>query len=249
MDSLKLWYKQPAQEWVEALPIGNGRLGGMVFGGIKQERIQLNEDTLWSGYPRDTNNYDAINHLAEARQLVFEKRYVEAQQLIENTMLGTWNESYEPLGDLYIDFENVDDAEEYYRDLDLETATATVKYKHDGVNYLRQVFCSAVDQVLVVKLTSDKAEKISLKTYVSSLLKHSIATIGNQYLVLYGKSPSHVEPNYVKSDNPITYDDEKGMNFEIHLQVIPEGGCVSADDDKIKVDNANSVVILFDCGY
>lgn len=244
MDSLKLWYKQPAQEWVEALPIGNGRLGGMVFGGIKQERIQLNEDTLWSGYPRDTNNYDAINHLAEARQLVFEKRYVEAQQLIEKTMLGTWNESYQPLGELYIDFENMDEVEEYYRDLNLETATATVKYKHNGVNYLRQVFCSAVDQILAVRLTSDKPGEISLTTYLSSLLKHSISTIGNQYLILCGKSPSHVEPNYVKSDNPIIYDDEKGMNFEIHLQVIPEGGRVSADDDKIKVDNADSVIIL-----
>src|SRR4051812_4442254 len=108
-----LWYENPANGWTEALPLGNGRLGGMVFGGVTGDRIQLNEDTLWSGYPRDNNNYEAINYLEQARSLIFEEKYLEAEKLIETHMLGAYTESYQPLGDLNLRFKGVDQFTNY----------------------------------------------------------------------------------------------------------------------------------------
>lgn len=122
----KLWYDRPASEWVEALPIGNGRFGGMVFGGVKRERIQLNEDTVWSGEPRDTINYSAKHHLAHARKLIFDKKYKEAEAYIEEHMQGTYNQTYEPLGDLELSFSGDAESDDYMRELDLNEAISRV---------------------------------------------------------------------------------------------------------------------------
>lgn len=112
-----LWYKQPAAEWEEALPVGNGRLGGMIFGGTEEELIQLNEDTLWSGFPRDTANYEALRHLTPAKQLVAEGKYKEAEALVDSKMLGRRTESYQPLGDLRMKFNLGGSVEDYQRGL------------------------------------------------------------------------------------------------------------------------------------
>lgn len=219
----KLWYRQPAREWVEALPLGNGRIGGMVFGGVPEERIQLNEDTLWSGYPRDTNNYDAINYLERVRQLIFDGRYVEAQKIIEDRMLGPWNQSYQPMADLYIAFEHEGDLIDYRRELDLDTAVARVEYRIGDIVYTREAFISAVDQVLVVRMTSSRPDGITLRVMLDTVHPHSISRVGSHCMVLHGRAPSHVEPSYVNSDNPVIYEEGKGMEFECRMAIITDG--------------------------
>ena len=152
---LTLWYRRPAQQWVEALPVGNGRLGAMVFGGIERERLQLNEDTLWSGGPREWNNPNAPKVLAEVRRLIAEEKYVEADRAARG-MQGPYTQSFEPLGDLVLGFEHGDIARGYRRQLDLQSAVAEVRYSVGGVNYVRELFSSHPDQVIVVRLSADK---------------------------------------------------------------------------------------------
>lgn len=154
-ERLRLWFERPAEKWENALPIGNGRIGGMVFGGDDQERIQLNEDTLWSGFPRDKNNYDAIRHLEEARDLVRRGEWVRAQNLIRRHMLGPWSEAYQPLGNLYLR-QRLDTKRYQYRELCLDTAVAGTVYEGDGVRFTREAFVSPADQVMVVRLSGDR---------------------------------------------------------------------------------------------
>src|SRR5215218_3067678 len=135
---LTLWYRRPAAQWVEALPVGNGRLGAMVFGGVERERFQLNEDTLWSGGPRDWNNPNAPKVLAEVRRLIAEEKYVEADRAARG-MQGTYTQSFEPLGDLLLAFEHGDGARAYRRQLDLQSAIFEVRYRIGNVNYVREV--------------------------------------------------------------------------------------------------------------
>jgi len=252
-NDLVLWYRQPAREWTEALPIGNGRLGAMMFGGLGEERLQLNEDTLWSGCPKQWNNPEAQRYLPVVRRLVMdEEKYVEADAACQH-MQGPFNESYEPLGNLRIKFAGTEKAEAYRRELDLDTATARVSYRVDGVDFVREAFISAVDQVMVVRLTASTPGRvscvISLDTPHPSLQQASEAGIR-----LNGKAPSHSEPNYIGSDNPVAYDETegKGMRFCAEFRVVTKGGKTSqsAATDSVSpyfvsVENADEVMLLF----
>src|SRR6476659_7542673 len=182
-----LWYRQPAaapgardggwgwnnsRAWVQALPVGNGRLGGMVFGGVAEERIQLNEESLWSGSPQDADNPDALRHLPEIRRLLFEGNYAEAQKLTYEHLAckgagsGQGNGaqvpygSYQTLGNLRIAFPDHTEAVEYRRELDLDTAVARVSYRRGDARFTREVFVSAPAQALVVRLTCDQPAKL-----------------------------------------------------------------------------------------
>ena len=151
---LKLWYEAPARNWNEALPIGNGRVGAMVSGTIDQERLQLNEQTLWSGGPVNTNpNPQAIGYLPQVREALRKEDYASAEKLAQK-MHGLFTESYEPLGDVILNFKTTDGATNYYRDLDISNATAVTKFAVNGVEYRREYLISAVDQVMVVNLTA-----------------------------------------------------------------------------------------------
>jgi alpha-L-fucosidase 2 len=162
-EPLSLWYRQPAKQWVEALPVGNGRLGAMVFGGVAQERLQLNEDTLWAGGPYDPANPNALEALPKVRELIFAGKYREAQNLISQKMMAKplTQMPYQCVGDLLLDFPDANGVTDYRRDLNLDTAMATVGYTIDGVRYTREVFSSPVDQVIVVRLTADKPGKVA----------------------------------------------------------------------------------------
>lgn len=243
-NSLKLWYRRPAQEWVEALPLGNGSLGAMVFGGEKIEKIQLNEDTLWSGSPRDTNNYEAVKYLDEVRKLIFDGKYIEAQKLIEEKMLGVWNESYQPLGNLYMEFNGYDAVADYRRELNLNTAIARVEYRMGEVKIEREIFCSAPDKVMVIRVKGDIAGQLYFSVYLDSLLKYTVHIDESKDIVLRGHCPSHVEPNYVQCSNPIIYEDGKGMGFEVRLRVLIEGGEIASCGNKIVVEGADSAVLI-----
>jgi alpha-L-fucosidase 2 len=201
-ETLTLWYRQPATQWTEALPIGNGRLGAMVFGGVETERLQLNEDTLWSGHPRDTAQPQARDYLPAVRRLVIDEgRYVEAGELSKK-MQGPFTQSYQPLGNLYLRFAHGDRATDYRRELDLGAAVVRVTYRIGDARLSREVFATAVDHVIVVRLTCDKPGQIDVIATMDSPLRCSVEPVGAEGLALKGKCPVEVAPNYVETPDP-----------------------------------------------
>ncbi|AZK46746.1 glycoside hydrolase family 95 protein [Paenibacillus lentus] len=246
-EGVKLWYNQPASRWEEALPVGNGRLGGMVFGGDRSELIALNEDTLWSGFPRDHHNYDALRHLQRARELIFAGEYREAEQLIGAKMLGKRTESYQPLGNLKLEHRGIGGITDYYRELDLDTGIAMAKYYANDTYFTRKVFVSAVDQLLVVHLSAEGQKTIQLGITLDSPLLHSVRGCDEgDGLVMRGQAPSHIADNY-RGDHPqsILYEEGLGLSYEVHLRVLHNGGSVSVrDNGLLEVSDANSVTLL-----
>ncbi len=182
---LTLWYRQPAQQWVEALPIGNGRMGAMVFSGVPLERLQLNEDTLWSGGPREWDNPQARAVLPEARRLLAAGDYGGADALCRQ-MQGPYTQSYQPLGDLRIRFDAEGTPAAYERALDLRTAVASTRYRLGGVEYTREAFISAPDQVLVVRLVADQPGQLHFGVALDSPHPHTVAS-GGETLVADGE--------------------------------------------------------------
>lgn len=243
MDNMKLWYRQPAQHWVEALPVGNGRLGAMVFGGLEQEHLQLNEDTLWSGGPKQWDNPEALAVLPDVRRLLFSAEYDGADQLSKK-MQGPFTQSYMPLGDLYLDFDHPDSPADYQRELDLDTALASVAYTIGDARFTREVFASAPDQVIVVRLSCDQPGGLSFSARLTSQLHHSIQPLAASGLSLTGRCPSHVEPNYRQSAEPIIYDQHgEGMRFVIHVKAIVDGGQLLVNAEQLRVEHANTVTL------
>jgi alpha-L-fucosidase 2 len=247
---LALKYSQPAACWTEALPVGNGRLGAMIFGGITNELLQLNEATLWSGGPRDWNNPGAKEILPQVRAAIFAGDYVKAGELCKK-MQGPYNESYQPLGDLRLTFpgaENIS-SNSYERNLDLDRAVATVRYKIGKATFTREIFSSYPDQVIVVRLTCDKPGKIDFSATADSLLRHTMKAGGQNTLILQGKAPSHVDPNYLNTKNPIIYDPNgEGMTFDLHIRALANGGQISCDGKTLSVTDANAVTLLLSAG-
>jgi len=244
---MRLWYKHPAKEWVEALPIGNGRLGAMIHGRVDREIISLNEDTLWSGYPRDLNPKNRKECYIKARQLALEGKLHEAEQLIVRELTSGWTQSYLPVGDLLIDFPGSREVSSYTRSLDISRAVADVNYSSGGVNYSREIFATAVDDVILIRISADKPGKVSFSISFESQLKSEVF-IKDKYLVLKGQAPSHVEPNYSNAlEIPVVYSDndhEKGMLYTAMSKVVPTGGRISYSEKCISVDKADSAVII-----
>lgn len=245
----KLWYKEQAKEWLEALPVGNGRIGGMVFGGIDEELIALNEDTIWSGHKRDTNNYGAFSHLGEIRRLLFDGEYCKAQEIIEASMLSPFTQPYLPLGNLHLKFEHSYPVEDYCRSLNLNEGIAKVRYKRNGSYFTREVFTSAVDQIMTVQLMSEQSGKISFDLWIDSPLQFEMTQSSNGGLRLKGKCPSNIVVGDVyrfDDNNIITYDNElgKGLDFECHIKVIAIGGTITTDKAEINIQEADQVTIL-----
>ncbi len=182
--SLKLWYNKPAQQWTEALPVGNGRLGAMVFGGAENEQVQLNEDTLWAGQPIERDRVGAYKHLAEARRLIFDGKYTEAQRIMQREFMGPRViRSYQTLGDLKLRFENSRPVTDYRRQLDLDTAIASVTYRADDATFTREVFASPVDQCIVVRLSCDKPAMITFDANLSRPKDFTVETIAPDRIV------------------------------------------------------------------
>ncbi|MEP6914903.1 MAG: glycoside hydrolase family 95 protein, partial [Acidobacteriota bacterium] len=239
---LKLWYNRPAAQWVEALPIGNGRLGAMVFGGVETERLQLNEDSLWSGGPERLTNTKAREALAETRRLIAAGKYVDAGKAALG-MEGPYTESYLPMGNLQIAFEHGDVARGYRRELDLRTAITRTTYRAGPVSYTREAFVSHPDRVAVVHLSADRPGALSFVARLDSQLRYRTEAEG-AVLTLAGKAPAHVDPSYNNGPGPVIYDDREGMNFEVHLTANATGGRSWVDHDGLHVQGANDVVVL-----
>ena len=240
---LTLWYRQPARQWVEASVIGNGRLGGMVWGGAARERIDLNEDTLWSGEPFDNVNPAGLAALPNIRTLLVAGKNAEAKQLVEQKMNGRFYDCYHPLGDLQISFPLTGAVANYQRDLDLETAVARTTFEQDGTKFTREAFASNPGQSIIVRLTSDKPGKIAFTAQLHSQLRNATKADGSA-LRLMGRAPLRAD---AYSGGQVTYDDApdgKGMRFETRLTAVNDGGSVKVTDTEMIAENCNSVTLL-----
>ena len=229
---LSLWYRQPARDWVQALPVGNGRLGAMVFGGAERERIQLNEDTLWAGHPVERDRKGAWKAIAEARQLIFDGKYAEGQALMQQEVMGPRiaPRSYQTLGDLWLDFGKVAEAGLYRRELDLDSAIARTSFRSGDATFTREVFASPVDQVLVVRLACDKPGRLTFGVRLTRPENGDVTALGQDGLVMRGTA-----------DKGETHE---GVSFEARLKAIAEGGSVSHEAGQLNVEKANAVTLL-----
>ncbi|MCO5936121.1 glycoside hydrolase family 95 protein [Mucilaginibacter sp. RB4R14] len=246
----KLWYKQPATTWTEALPLGNGRLGAMVFGKVDEEIIQLNESTLWSGGPVKTNvNPEAHTYLPQIREALLKNQDYSLAAKLSKKMQGLYSQSYLPLGDLVIKqaFKDASPAS-YYRDLNIQDAITTTRFKIDGTEFTRQVFASAPDQVIVIRLTADKPKQLTFKVGTKSLLNYKNMVVSKNELVMKGKAPSHVDPVYYNPNKePVKYENSdscNGMRYELRVKALSNDGTVQTDTNGIDVKNASEVLIL-----
>ncbi len=245
-----LWYKKPAVEWTEALPVGNGRLGAMVFGKTGEELIQLNESTLWSGGPLKTNiNPDAPKYLPLVREALFKDHdYAKAIELTKK-MQGLYTESFMPLGDLLIKQYFKDTTiTGYYRDLNIGDAVATTRFTADNVRYQRTIFSSAPAQVIIIQLTASAAKQLNLLVSAKSLMHYQNIVGGTDQLVLKGKAPAHIDPSYYNGHpQPVIYDDTtgcNGMRFELVVKALHKDGDVYTDTAGIHISNATSVTLI-----
>ena len=232
-EPLSLWYRQPAGRWEEALPVGNGRLGAMVFGHVTTERLQLNEDTLWGGGPYDPVNPRAKAALPQVRQLVFDGKYSEAGKLINSNVISrpSGQMPYETAGDLTLSFPDSAAVGNYRRDLNLDTAVASVEYTAGGTRFKRQVFASPADQIIVVRLTADKKGSISFAAGFNTPQKVVIETESGNTLVMRGTNA--------------TVSGIKGaLKFQVSARVLADGGTISATPYSVAVTNADAVTIL-----
>jgi alpha-L-fucosidase 2 len=243
--ALKMYYDEPAREWVEALPVGNGRMGAMIFGGTNEELIQLNEESLWAGKPADLNpNPEAPKYLPLVREALDREDYGMAEELLKN-MQGDYTESYAPLGDLVIRQRFAGEAGDYGRDLDIGNAVATTRFNAGGVAYRREIFASAPDQVIVIRLEADRKGALDFDVSMGCPLKFDVSTEGGNTLVMDGRAPAHADPNYYNHEpEPVVYRDDAGMRFRLMAKVIAEDGKTTVNGQTVTVSGASQAVLL-----
>ena len=247
-----LWYRHPASRWGDALPIGNGRLGGMVFGGISKERIALNEDTIWNGKKRDRVNPEALKALPEVRRLLFEGNVKEAEVLEEQKMMGIPNRQppYQPLGDLNIEYTGLDNAQDYRRELNLATGVARVSYRVGDTTCTREIFSSAPDQAIVVRLSCDKPGKLTFRATLTRSQDAQTTTAAPDRVILAGEAIAHtnfwISPNLTPEKRKAETDqlEPSGVRFRSVLRAVNEGGKVEIAGADVVVTGANAATLL-----
>jgi alpha-L-fucosidase 2 len=235
---LRLWYASPAEKWDDAMPIGSGRLGAMIFGQVPDERIQFNEDTLWTGEPHDYVRAGAFDHLAEIRSLIFAGKQKEAEDLARKTFLSdpVRQKAYQPFGDLHFHFPHHDHPPDYHRELDLNDAVASVTYRIGDVTFHRDAFASYPDNAIIIHLASSKPNQITFTLKMDSPHKNSSTRkIAPDVLALRGHV---IDPK--NHDKP-------GLRFESRLQIRANGGKTTLTDNEVSVDHANNVTLLLVC--
>lgn len=229
---LKLWYNNPAEKWVEALPIGNGRLGAMVFGGVETEQIQLNEESVWTGAYMDRANPEARENIDKVRELLFEGKYAEGDKLAQQKIMGIRLErgtnTYQTLGDLFLEFEKIGECKNYKRTLDLRTAVTKTEFESNGVKYTREVFSSKPDEVIVVHLSASKKGMLNFKIWMERPGDAETISVGENQIIMTGFAQS----------------DGKGTHFASLVNVKNKGGEITSAENALIVKNADEVEIL-----
>ena len=243
-NNLKLWYDAPARQWTDALPLGNGRLGAMIFGTPAQERIQINEETIWGGGPHNNVNYAAKDGLDEIRQALWEGRRSDAQALCDQyiSSKSAHGMPYQTAGSLMLDFEGMADFTDYYRELDIERAVALTRFKANGVEYTRESFVSFPDQVIVMRLTASTKGALTFKARYDlpyredRILARSAEITGKQGVMTVSCKG----------------DDHEGIEGKIRFTdktlIVPEGGKLEAADNAVSVSGADAVTIYISIG-
>lgn len=248
--TLTLWYDKPATQWVEALPVGNGRIGAMIFGGVEEELLQLNESSLYSGGPvKKTINPDAYAYLPQIREaLLKEEDYTKANNLTKK-MQGLYTESYLPLGDIRIK-QSFNGAKPtgYYRDLNMNQGIATTWFSVNGILYTREIFTSAPDQVMVIRLRATGKRNLYFDLSARSALRYQLTQQSQDEIVVSGKAPAHVNPNYYnpRGQEPIIYEDStgcNGMRWQYRIKAVTKDGEVTTDTAGLHVMGASEVVL------
>ena len=230
-DDWRLWYEQPAERWEEALPVGNGQLGAMVYGGIDKDLLQLNDDTIWSGNPGDYDRAGAYEYFPEIRRLLFEGEYHQAREIVNAQVLGDRPlGAYQPLGDLVLEFTGLEKVEDYRRELDLDTAVARVTFSAGDAHFVREVFSSAPLNVIVVRLTCSEPGRISVRARLDRAEGASTTSKGETGLLLRGQADQ---------GKPTA-----GVAFAAQLLAITEGGNVTSADGVLSVETADSVTLF-----
>lgn len=232
-----LWYNQPAKVWEEALPVGNGRLGAMVFGNPFHEVIQLNEESLWSGAPINSNNPEAREHLDEIRRLVLEHNYVEANKLVSRHMVGTPPRvrSYQTFGILLLDYQ-VKDTTAYRRSLDLSRGISSTTFSADGIDFAQEVFASAVDDVIVTQLTASEKGGLNLLVRLQREKDATVRVAGNE-IIMQGQ--------VIDEDSPVAGKGGKHMKFAAKLRILHKGGTIKEKDGGIYISGAKEATLLW----
>ncbi|MBC7418641.1 MAG: glycoside hydrolase family 95 protein, partial [Pedobacter sp.] len=237
-----LWYNAPADEWNNALPVGNGRLGAMIFGDPKSERIQFNEETYWSGGPYSSVVKGGAKMLPKVQQLVFDEKWEEAQKVFGRNMMGypVEQQKYQSMGNVILEFDKDAKFDNYHRWLDLKTGITGVEYSSNGVKFHREVFSSIPDQAVVIHLTADKKNKLSFRTALRGVRNqdHSnyatdyfhMDSEGNNTLLMTGKSADYLG---VKGQ----------LKYEARLKVVTDGGTVTINGDYMEIKGATSVTL------
>ncbi|MBD5149777.1 MAG: glycoside hydrolase family 95 protein [Oscillibacter sp.] len=243
---MELWYRAPAERWTQALPLGNGRLGAMVYGGVEEETVCLNEDTFWSGYPRPLDCGSKEDVFREIRRLTMAGRFGEAQELFERDMSFPPGESYQPVGGLKLTFRHPGEVRDYRRSLCLEDAAVRISYRAGETGFSREMLVSHPHQVLAVRLEADRPGALFFSVGFESPLRHRTwAEDGIQWLLT--RAPSLVEPDYSHTlPEPVQYSDrpeEQGMLALTGLRVVPDGGRLRSDGTRLSVSGADSATV------
>lgn len=229
----RLWYENPARVWEEALPLGNGKLGAMVFGGVSKEQIQLNEDSMWYGGPRDRNNPDALKNMPKIRELILSGKISEAEKLMKYALSGTPQSQhpYQSLGNLYLEFSGVANISNYKRSLCLDSATYVQEFDGDNVHYSREVFISAPENVMVIHIKGSKKGSISFDALITR--------------ERFYENASSISSNGIMLDGNLS---KGGLDFAMILKAKVKGGSIKTIGEHLIVENADEVTLYFSAG-
>ena len=242
--SYVLWFSEPGTKWEESIPVGNGRLGAMVRGGIYRDTLSLNEETLWAGEPKDKQNYEAHKYLPEIRSLLNERKTTEAEKLISEHLQGPWCQCYQPAGDLILDFDHPQQISGYRRELNMDNGLVKITYQTGNVTFTREIFASYPDNVLVTHIFASRKGALNFSVSLNSQLPYQVSASGNE-LELEGRAPSHA-PHllFTKANMKSEFEEGKGMRFMTQCRILPSGGEVTTGNGLISVKGADEVVIL-----
>jgi len=251
MNNETLFYLKPAEKYLDAMPLGNGRLGAMVMGGVQAERINLNDDTLWSGFPRaNAKDFGYERYTERIREKILREEDFNGAEDLAEKLQGPYNESFIPAGEFRISFENGGVAEDYIRSLDMKDGIAYTSYRVNGVTYCREAFVSFPDDVILVHLSADQTHALDFTAEFDSFIRHQNITLSDG-IALKGRAPRRVAPEYLEYTDDLSaaiiYDEEwerkKGLRFECHAKARVLGGSVMYENGKMMVRNADEVYI------